>query len=75
MTLQDFSLYSARMDAEFAGLEEKIQQTAQLCNRLREENRQLRQEVSSLQLERRTLADKIDAARERVENLLKQIPE
>ncbi len=63
------------MDAEFAVLEEKIRQTAQLCQRLREENRELRQHLADLQGDRRALAEKIEGARSRLENLLKQMPE
>ena len=63
------------MDAEFAVLEEKIRQTAQLCQQLREENRELRQHLADLQGDRRALAEKIEGARSRLENLLKQIPE
>jgi cell division protein ZapB len=63
------------MDAEFAALEEKVQQTALLCQRLREENRDLRERLGALLGERQLLADKIDGARSRLENLISQIPE
>ena len=63
------------MDAEFATLEEKIRQTALLCQRLREENRDLRDQLAALQGDRRLLAQKIDGARSRLESLLSQIPE
>ena len=60
---------------ELEALEEKIRQAAALCVRLREENRGLREQVASLEGDRRELEDKIGDARERLENLLKQIPE
>jgi cell division protein ZapB len=63
------------MDAQLAKLEEKIRQTAQLCERLREENRGLRAQLAALQGDRKQLAEKIDGARSRLEHILKQIPE
>ncbi|MGB5080211.1 MAG: hypothetical protein WBO23_05655 [Burkholderiales bacterium] len=63
------------MDSQLATLEEKIRQAARLCQRLREENRGLRAQLSALQGDRRQLTEKIDGARSRLENLLKQIPE
>jgi len=63
------------MESELAMLEEKIRQAAQLCKRLRDENRGLRQQLAALQGDKRQLAEKIDGARNRLESLLKQIPE
>ena len=63
------------MDAELAALEEKIREVAQLCNRLREDNNRLRQQLLSLETDRKKLTDKIDGARNRVENLLLQFPD
>ncbi|MGC2520680.1 MAG: hypothetical protein WA373_16410 [Burkholderiales bacterium] len=63
------------MDAEFAALEEKIRQAAQLCQRLRDENRGLRQQLTTVLGDKKQLAEKIDGARTRLENLLKQIPD
>jgi cell division protein ZapB len=63
------------MDSQLATLEEKVRQAARLCQRLREENRGLRAQLSALQGDRRQLTEKIDGARSRLENLLKQIPE
>ena len=75
MTGQDFPNYSAAMDAEILALEERIRQAVDLCQRLRGENSELRQRVAQLQNENRQLADKITSARERLEELLEQIPE
>ena len=75
MTGLDFPNYSASMDAEMEALEERIRQAVDLCQRLRGENSDLRQRVAKLQSENRQLADKITAARERLEGLLEQIPE
>jgi cell division protein ZapB len=63
------------MDTQLAVLEEKIRQAAQLCRRLRDENQGLRQQLAALQGDKRQLSEKIDGARSRLENLLKQIPE
>jgi FtsZ-binding cell division protein ZapB len=63
------------MDAELTGLEERIRQAVDLCRRLRVENGDLRQRVAQLQTENKRLAEKILGARERLEGLLRQIPE
>ena len=63
------------MDAEFAALEEKVRLAAQLCVRLREENARLRKQLSDLENDRKKLTEKIDGARNRVENLLLQFPD
>ncbi len=63
------------MDAELTALEEKIRQAAQLCQRLRLENRDLRQQMAALENEKKQLAERIDGARNHLENVLKQIPE
>jgi cell division protein ZapB len=63
------------MDAELVALEEKIRQAVQMCQRLREENRGLRQELTAMLSDKKHLSEKIDGARSRLENLLKQIPD
>jgi FtsZ-binding cell division protein ZapB len=63
------------MDAELTALEERIRQAVDLCRRLRVENSDLRQRVAQLQTENKRLAEKILGARERLEGLLRQIPE
>lgn len=75
MTGLDFPNYSAPMDAELTGLEDRIRQAVELCQRLRVENSDLRQRVAQLQTENKRLAEKIVGARERLEGLLRQIPE
>jgi cell division protein ZapB len=66
---------NAAIVPELEALEEKIRQAAELCIRLREENRGLREKLALLEGDRRELEEKIDDARERLENLLRQIPE
>ena len=63
------------MESQLTTLEEKIHQTARLCQRLRDEVRGLRQQLAALQGDKRQLAEKIDGARSRLEHLLRQIPE
>ena len=75
MTGQDFPNYSVAMEAELNALEERIRQTAELCTRLRSENTDLRQRVAKLESDNKRLGDKINGAKERLEGLLKQIPE
>jgi cell division protein ZapB len=63
------------MDAEFKSLERKLHQFVELCQRLREDNQQLRQQLASAMSDNKQLADKIGTATNRLENLLEQIPE
>ena len=63
------------MDQDLIALEDRIRQAADLCQRLRAENSDLRQRLTQLQHENKRLADKILGARERLEGLLRQIPE
>jgi uncharacterized protein (TIGR02449 family) len=63
------------MDLELTGLEDRIRQAVELCQRLRVENGDLRQRLAQLQTENKRLAEKIGGARERLEGLLRQIPE
>ena len=75
LTKLDFPNYSASMDQDLIALEDRIRQAAELCQRLRAENSDLRQRLTQLQHENKRLADKILGARERLEGLLRQIPE
>jgi len=63
------------MDSELETLEQKIRQAAQLCQKLRDENRDLRAKLAALQGDKKQLSEKIDGARVRLENILKQIHE
>jgi cell division protein ZapB len=63
------------MDAEFKSLERKLHQFVELCQRLREDNQQLRQQLASAVSDNKQLSDKIGTATNRLENLLEQIPE
>ena len=63
------------MDAEFKSLERKLHQFVEICQRLREDNQQLRQQLASAMSDNKQLTDKIGTATNRLENLLEQIPE
>lgn len=63
------------METELSSLEDKIRQAAQLCQRLREENVELRQRMAQLANDNKRLAEKVTGAKERLEQLLSRIPE
>ena len=63
------------MDPELSALEEKLAQIVQRLKSLREENRELRQQLATRTDEGARLSDKLAAAKSRIEALLKQIPE
>lgn len=63
------------METELSHLEGKINQLIQLCQRLRNDNHELRQQLAGLQSENKQLSDKIAQAKERLEKILSQIPE
>ena len=63
------------MEPELSHLEEKLAQLVQRLQALRAENRELRQQLAARTDENARLAEKLTAARTRIEALLKQIPE
>lgn len=62
------------MDKELDALAHKIQLVSELCQRLRRENQNLRQELAASQQTVRQLSAKLDAARARVESLIDSLP-
>ena len=74
MTAFDFGNYSVVMDAELKSLEAKIGQFIELCQRLRADNQQLRQELASAVNRTKRLEEKVNIAAQRLETLLSQIP-
>lgn len=62
------------MEAEFNSLEAKVEQFVELCERLRAENRVLRQELAAAQNDAKRLNEKIDGAKSRLEGLLNRLP-
>ncbi len=63
------------MEAELKSLELKINQLVELCQRLRTENQQVRQQLASALNDNKQLHDKIDVAAQRLEALLEHIPQ
>jgi cell division protein ZapB len=63
------------MDADLKSLEQKLGQFVELCQRLRADNQQLRQQLASAMSDNKELNEKIGTATNRLENLLQQIPE
>lgn len=63
------------MESELSALEERLAQVVARLKALREENRDLRQQLATRTDENARNAEKLAAARSRIEALLKQIPE
>lgn len=63
------------MEADLKSLERKLVQFVELCQRLRADNQELRQQLASAMSDNKELNDKIGTATNRLETLLQQIPE
>ncbi len=63
------------MDTELKSLEEKLMQLVEACQRLRNDNNRLRQDLAASTSENRRLNEKIALAMSRLEEMLAQIPE
>ena len=63
------------MDSELKSLENKISQFVALCQRLRTDNHELRQQLATAQNDNKQLAEKIGDAKTRLESLLTLIPD
>ena len=63
------------MDEALESLEAKVSQFVHLCERLRAENIELRQQLASANNDAKRLNDKIDGARSKLEGLLARLPE
>ena len=62
------------MEAEFNSLEAKVTQFVSLCERLRAENQELRQQLAAARSDSKRLHEKIDGAKARLEGLLSRLP-
>jgi len=62
------------VEAEFSSLETKVAQFVSVCERLRAENQDLRQQLAAARTDARRLHEKIDGAKARLEGLLSRLP-
>ena len=62
------------METEFTSLEAKVAQFVTLCERLRAENVELRQQLATARTDAKRLHDKIDGAKARIEGLISRLP-
>ena len=63
------------MEADLKALEERIGQLVELTQRLRSDNRDLRQQLAQAVNDNKRLGEKVDAAKARLEALLERLPE
>jgi cell division protein ZapB len=75
LTKQGFFRYIRFMESDILRFEEKLNNFVTLFQRLRAENNELRQAVTTRTDEAKRLAEKLDQAKTRIEALLAQIPE
>ena len=62
------------METEFNSLETKVAQFVSLCDRLRNENLELRQQLAAARGDAKRLHEKIDGAKARLEGLISRLP-
>ena len=62
------------METEFNSLEAKVAQFVTLCERLRAENLELREQLAAARGDAKKLHDKIDGAKARLEGLISRLP-
>ena len=74
LTHHEFCLIFALVETEFNSLEEKVAQFVSLCERLRAENHDLKQQLAAARNDAKRLHDKIDTATARLEGLLARLP-
>lgn len=63
------------MDADFASLEAKVAQFVSLCERLRAENNDLRQQLVAAQGDAKRLNERLDSARAKLALLIERLPD
>jgi len=67
--------HSVSVEAEFDSLEAKVAQFVNLCERLRAENHDLRQQLAAARTDARRLTERIEGAKTKLENLLARLPD
>ena len=73
--MQGFSNYSCVMEDDLKDLEQKVAQLIEVCQQLRSENVQLRQELAQSKYDARQLKDNMTRASARLEALIESLPE
>ena len=63
------------METEFNSLEAKVAQFVGVCERLRAENHDLRQQLASARNDAKRLNDRIDSARAKLALLIDRLPD
>ena len=63
------------MEKELKALEEKLGALTEFSLRLKGENLQLRQDLATMLNENKQMAEKVSTARDRLESLVRQIPD
>lgn len=63
------------VDAELNSLEAKVAQFVGLCERLRAENHDLRQQLASARNDAKRLNERIEGAKLKLESLLERLPD
>jgi cell division protein ZapB len=66
---------SPAVDAEFNSLEAKVAQFVGLCERLRAENHDLRQQLATAKNDAKRLNERIEGAKVKLESLLARLPD
>ena len=74
LTVMTFCHRLSGMSHYLGILEKRLEQFLAYCEGLRAENRALRQQVAGLENDCKSLAEKIDTARHRLEALMQKIP-
>ena len=67
--------HSSGVDAEFNSLDAKVAQFVGLCERLRAENHDLRQQLATAKNDAKRLNERIEGAKMKLENLLARLPD
>ena len=67
--------HSSGVDAEFNSLEAKVAQFVGLCERLRAENHDLRQQLATAKNDAKRLNERIEGAKVKLESLLARLPD
>jgi uncharacterized protein (TIGR02449 family) len=62
------------VDIVISSLEAKVEHVAAFCDELREQNHALRERIAGLEREKQALAERMTAARERLETVMDRLP-